>query len=98
MTRSAGGATVADHYEALARKGRKKKPKGPKLPPGAVHLWNAFIQLSNARGGNGYGPNPIPYTEIDAFCRLTETALDPWEIEAIRALDDAYLTAANQKE
>lgn len=94
MSRNVGGASVADHYAALSRKGRKKKPVGPTLPPGAVHLWNSFVQLSNARGGNGFGPNPISFAELDAYSRLTAQAFDPWEIEAIRALDDAYLTEA----
>lgn len=97
MTRSAGGASVADHYEAMARKGRRKKPKGPSLHPGVVHLWNAFAQLSAARTNNGFGPNPIPYSEIDAYSRLTAQSFDPWEVAAIRALDDAYISAAAEK-
>lgn len=97
MARSAGGAPLSDHYAALARKGRKKKPKGPTLPAGVVHLWNAFAQLSAARTGNGFGPNPIPYSEIDAYSRLTGQAFLPWEVDAIRALDDAYVTAAAEK-
>jgi len=57
-------------------------------------LWGAFLSLSKARTGNGFGPNPLPYGEIDAWCRLMQTRLDPWEVDALRRLDDAYLEAA----
>lgn len=97
MNRQAGGAAVSDHYAALERSGRKAKPKGPTLHPSAVHVWNLFAQVSAARTGSGFGPNPLTYSEIDAFSRLTGWTLDPWEVDAIRALDDAYITAVSEK-
>lgn len=97
MSRKAGSASVADHYAALAKKGRKAQPKGPSLPPEAVHLWNHFVQLHAARTSGGMGPNPITYAELDAYCRLTAAGLDAWEVGAVRALDDAYLASLAEK-
>lgn len=54
-------------------------------------LWSSFLQLHRARSANGFGYNPIAYVEIDAWSRLMQLRLDPWEIEALRALDDAFI-------
>lgn len=88
---------MSDHYAVLEKKGRKVRPKGPTLPPEAVYLWNHFTLLHAARTGNGMGPNPITYGELDAYSRMTGAAFDPWEVRAIRALDDAYLAASVEK-
>jgi hypothetical protein len=93
-TKQIGGGTVNDHLAALERKGRRPKMVEPELPPGTAHIWNTFVQLSAARTGNGFGANPLPYGEIEAFCRLTRTDLEPWEIDVIRALDLEFLAAA----
>lgn len=58
------------------------------------YLWRQFTSLHRARTSNGWGPNPITWSELDAYCRLTGVQLDPWEVEAIRALDEAFLDAA----
>jgi hypothetical protein len=97
MGKSAGSATVSDHYAALEKKGRKVSPKGPTLPPEAVYLWNHFTLLHAARTGGGMGQNPITYAELDAYNRTTGAALVAWEIGAVRALDDAYLSASLEK-
>lgn len=92
-----GGGSVGDHLAAMKRKGRGPKTiAAPDLPPGTVHIWNAFAQIHAARGGSEIGPNPISYLELDAYCRVTKTALGPWEIDVIRALDDAYLASAKE--
>ncbi|NAZ37146.1 hypothetical protein [Rubellimicrobium sp. CFH 75288] len=88
-----GGGSFADHQAAAARARGQPIPKGPEPPPEAVHIWNAFMALHLARSASDLGPNPLGWAEIDAWCRLTRTRLDPWEAEAIRALDDAYLAS-----
>jgi len=35
------------------------------------------------------GDNPITYTEIDAYCRVTRALMEPWEA---RAIIDVYWT------
>lgn len=90
---------MADHMAVVARKGRLKERRaveGPELPRGAVGAWNAYARLTATRGG-GFGPGAITYAEIEAFVRLTGHTLDPWEVEAVRALDDAYLAHKAQE-
>lgn len=97
MNQTSGSVTVSDHYAALAKKGKKARPKSPELPFEAVHIWNHFVRLSGARTGNGFGANPISFSEMDAYSRLCGWAFDPWEIDAIRLLDDAYLSISAEQ-
>ncbi|HCP81789.1 MAG TPA: hypothetical protein DIT67_09430 [Octadecabacter sp.] len=54
-------------------------------------LWRAFIALSRTRSYSSFGPNPISYQEIEAWCRLTRTPLAPHHIEILCALDQEWL-------
>lgn len=87
--RTADGSALGEHYAALERMG-KVVLRSPALPPAGIPVWNAFARLSYSRSSNGFGANPIPYTEIEAFCRLTGTDLSPWEVETITALDALF--------
>jgi hypothetical protein len=62
-------------------------------------IWQYFTQLSNARGSNGYGPNPISYTEIKSWNDLTQSNVSPFEVNIIKRLDIEYLNhyATKQK-
>lgn len=60
------------------------------LPGAGIHIWQTFIRLHNRRGSNGMGANPILWTDIDAFIRLSGFQLAPWEIEIIEDLDLAF--------
>lgn len=63
------------------------------LPEGCTHVWRWFIDLHNARSGNGFGANPINYTEIKSYFDLLSIAPCEWEIDLIRKLDNEMLTA-----
>jgi hypothetical protein len=83
---------MSDHYAAVARaKGITEVAKPPPIPSTLKPLWWTFLALHGARSGNGMGINPISFTEIDAWCRLSRVTLDPWEVDVIRLLDNAYL-------
>lgn len=62
-----------------------------RLPDGAAVLWGSFGRLSRARTWHAHGPNPISFQEIEAFCRLTGTPLEPWHVETLAAMDEAWL-------
>lgn len=64
---------------------------GPEIPWAGRRVWSIFLDLNATRGGNGFGPNPIGYTEIEAWARLNREPVRPWEIEIISALDRAFL-------
>jgi hypothetical protein len=62
-------------------------------------VWKYFNELANARTSNGYGPNPISYTEINAWNDLMQSYVSPFEVEIIKRLDITYLNhyATKQK-
>jgi hypothetical protein len=90
MARREGGHSIASHYEAVAKVKGLKKPMAPPLAPEVRHLWQTFLELHRTRP-TGFGPSPISFFEIDAWQRLKRWPLDPWEVEAIRKLDDLWL-------
>ena len=70
----------------------------PPIPAGGEVLWGCFIELHAARTSSGFGANPIPFTEIDAYSRLMGAQLRQHEVAILRAMDDAWLTIANRPE
>ncbi|RXV64856.1 hypothetical protein C6W92_06030 [Roseovarius sp. A46] len=74
--------------EAVASKLQGKEPR---LPAGSAILWRAFADLSRARTWNSFGPTPISFSEIEAWCRLTRTPLARRHVQIIEAMDGALL-------
>lgn len=65
-------------------------------PPHAVeHVWRWYCELGGARTSNGFGLNPISYSEIRAWADLTGADPTPWEVSLLKRLD--MVTLANQK-
>lgn len=65
---------------------------GTERPPEAgALLWNAFNQLSRQRGWHQHGPNPIPVSEIEAYCRLMRLPLEPRHVAVILAMDRTWM-------
>lgn len=81
---------MADHYAAVA-KATGKVFEEPKLSAALAYLWNHFIQIHRGRTYNGFGANPISWSDFYAYCKVTRSALSPWEVEAIRMLDEVFL-------
>lgn len=46
--------------------------------------------------GHGYGFNPIPPTEIDAWARQRRITLRDWEIDALDAMDSTRLNLLHE--
>jgi len=59
------------------------------------NVWSAFITLSGSRSAGFSGPSPISYEQIKAWKEVTETPVEPWQIEAIIRLDKAYMGVYN---
>ena len=51
------------------------------------------MELSNARPSQA----AISFSEIQAWASLKRISLDPLEVEAIKALDQVFLTLARKK-
>lgn len=92
------GVTEREHLEQVERQiGRRLEALEPPTPFPMLleHVWSAFISLSNSRTTGFSGPNPITYEQIKAWKELTETPIDPWEIQAVIRLDRVYMGVAN---
>lgn len=74
-----------------------KKPKELdellELPQSCLSVWKWFIDLHNARGSNGFGINPITYTEIKSYFDLIDLQPEEWEVTLIKLLDNEALAA-----
>ena len=63
------------------------------LPESCISVWKWFIDLHNARGSNGFGINPISYTEIKSYFDLIDMKPDDWELTLIKSFDNEALIA-----
>lgn len=65
------------------------------MPDGWGDVWGAFLDLNRTRQDG-----PISWAEVDAHARLTGVPLSRIELQALRALDSAFLRhyAAKLKE
>lgn len=61
------------------------------LPKDFYYCWKIFIDLNQARTSNGFGYNPITYSEIDSYCRLMSVDLSEDEVSMIRKFDREVL-------
>lgn len=95
------GSSYRDHLQGLLSRAREPQRVAelqaelalPPFPEALRYLWRAFARIRRRCGGNGFGPSPITWGDIDAYSRLSGLRLSPWEVEVIEALDDALLAS-----
>ena len=68
------------------------------LPESMHMVWNYFIDLNNTRTSNGFGLNPISFTEIKSYFDLYCITPMSYEIAAIKALDRVALDCFNKEQ
>jgi len=56
-----------------------------------------FSRLNATRTSSGFGANPITYLEIESMSRLTGTPVAPWQVDLLRVMDSAFLSAVADK-
>lgn len=61
------------------------------LPEAGKLIWQWFVDLHRARSWHMNGPNPISYQEIAAYGRIMCWNMLPYEVEAIRRLDQVFV-------
>lgn len=66
-----------------------------RLPPLGESLWSAFWRIEQGRQG-GMGPQAFTYQDIEAWTRLADHPLSPWEVEIVMAMDVARREAWNE--
>lgn len=64
----------------------------PPFPEELRPVWQRFLRLSRRRQA-GMAANPLTFTEIEAFARLSRIELSAWEADLYCRLDDATLAA-----
>lgn len=63
----------------------RRKPKGldtPEPPRELVYVWEWYNEL--------WSPNPLTYTEIQAWAQVTRTRVTGWEVDLLRSIDRVY--------
>ena len=56
------------------------------------------MELQQSRQSTGMGGfNPLTYTEIDAWARLSDREVSPWELGLLKQLDMLFLTNQSKK-
>lgn len=95
----ADGKTLADHHRQFAiTKGLDpddylEQQYGCSMPQLLGALWELFNDLSATRRSGMAGPEALTYGEIAAYSQLYQQEFTPWEIDALRRLDYAWLKA-----
>lgn len=82
---------LCDHVTAIVVGSKSRAPEA-----GEAH-WSIFCDLHQTRRMGQHAPDPIPYSEIRAYADLMAWPLRPQDVEIIRAMDAAYLTAIARK-
>jgi len=96
--RQKDGFTTRQHLESVQR-ATGRVPEGligPPCPPVLRYLWRWFLDLSARRGGSGFGPAPLAWSEVAAWARLTRLNPTPWEVDVLLALDDRFLAIRSE--
>lgn len=69
--------------------GRITDAAAHRFPPLGEGAWAAFWAIERTRQGGMGGAQAFTYAEIEAWTRLADQALAPWEVEALTAMDSA---------
>ena len=86
------GTSLRKHLQRAARQGVVDPLlEVDPLPDSLAQLWQVFLELNTFRTA-GMGANPISILEIDAWCRLNQVQLTPWELACIKAVDSAVMS------
>jgi len=95
--RQPDGATLRTHLQRLASNTGRVDPlliEDPP-PPYTRALTEAYASMSASRR-SGMGRSSLTVVDIEAWCRLFNARLSPWELETIIQMDAAALAAADK--
>lgn len=53
--------------------------------------------MNSARTSNGFGVNPLSYSEIKAYYDLQQQVPEPWEADLIRYMDATVMNVYAEK-
>lgn len=67
------------------------------LKQSQYELWSWFMELNESRTSNGFGMNPISYSDISAYFNLQGIIPHKWEVDTLRRLDREVLSIYSKK-
>lgn len=88
------GHSLREHLQSVQQQTGQSPPElqGPELYPACAHWFTWWYELAEGRQ-SGLGTSPLAWADIAAWSTLTGRQLDPYDIEALRTIDRAYLDA-----
>ena len=99
--RSPDGSILWEHCAVVENRTGKwpEQYPQPDIPEDGVDLWEWYWQLRNAASFGASGPNPLAYTEMQAWSHLFQIHLSALDIRLLMVLDQQYLVGwyENQK-
>lgn len=72
--------------------------RGMQIPAGGELLWKWFMVLHKTRQAGMAGPQPISFTEMQSYARLTNQHIEPRHVAILIAMDQAYLETVYKKQ
>lgn len=93
------GQSQRAHLEAAASQSEAARQAlaGPGCPEALRYVWDWFLELNAGRTGSGFGPNPLAWSEVEAWARLSRLRLTGFERDALRALDAVFVRTFSEK-
>jgi len=67
-------------------------------PRGAELLWAWFNEIACGLDGNGFSAPVISWMQLDAWCRLRNVTLEPWEALALVQLGMLRASVLSEKQ
>lgn len=95
--RDANGCTERENLEAEWRQRGYRDEHMPHglqpvdCPEEVKYLWGYFLNLNRRRTASGFGLGPIGHADVEAWMRLRGFELMPFEMDAILAIEYAWI-------
>lgn len=67
------------------------------LPESCNQVWKWFIDLNNSRYSNGFGVNPLSYSDIKAYIDLIGIDIEEWELHLIKRIDNEAMDSYSKQ-
>jgi hypothetical protein len=101
-----GQGRLAEHKESAATQlkalgldeaAEEVAPTLPECPSALAHVWQWFLKLHRRRAAGGSGPQALSFLDLALFVLFYGLRLHRFEVEALQALDDAYLESVSEQ-
>lgn len=79
---------MLEHYRQIEQSTGVRPPElnVPDVPAALAHFWQSFLRVHQARTAD----DPVAFSEVDAYSRLTGHDFTPDEIDLISELDGVW--------